>query len=45
MATKQQLFHLDGSLLGVAPSAAGIDFRWKVGFADNLAAFPASRVC
>src|SRR5882762_4730427 len=24
MATKQQLFHLDGSLLGVAPSAVGI---------------------
>ena len=45
MATKQQLFHLDGSLLGVAPSAVGIDFRWKVGFANNLAAFPASRVC
>jgi len=45
MDTKQQLFHLDGSLLGVAPSAVGIDFRWKVGFANNLAAFPASRVC
>jgi len=30
---------------GVAPGAVGIDFRWKVGFANNLAAFPASRVC
>ena len=45
MATEQQFLHLYGSLLGVAPSAVGIDFRWKVGFANNLAAFPASRVC
>src|SRR5215467_5657645 len=32
MATKQQLLHLYGGLLGVAPSAVGVDFRWKVGF-------------
>jgi hypothetical protein len=32
MATEQQLLHLYSSLLGVAPSAVGVDFRWKVGF-------------
>ena len=32
MATKQQLLHLYGGLLGVASSAVGVDFRWKVGF-------------
>jgi len=32
MARKQQLLHLYGGLLGVAPSAVGVDFRWKVGF-------------
>jgi hypothetical protein len=31
-ATEQQLLHLYGSLLGVAPGAVGVDFRWKVGF-------------
>src|SRR5437588_8292594 len=36
MATEQQLLHLYGGLLGVAPSAAGVDFRWKVGFEDRL---------
>ncbi len=45
MATEQQLLRLYSGLLGAAPSAVGIDFRWKVGFANNLAAFPASRVC
>jgi hypothetical protein len=32
MATEQQLLHLYSGLLGVAPSAVGVDFRWKVGF-------------
>ena len=32
VATKQQLLHLDDRLLGVAPRAVGVDFRWKVGF-------------
>ena len=36
MATKQQLLHLYGGLLGVAPGAVGVDFRWKVGFEDRL---------
>jgi hypothetical protein len=31
-ATEQQLLHLYGSLLGVAPGAVGVDSRWKVGF-------------
>src|ERR1700758_2828647 len=31
MATKQQLFHLYGGLLGVAPSAVGGDFWGKGG--------------
>ena len=31
-ATEQQLLHLDDCLLGVAPGAVGVDFRWKVGF-------------
>src|SRR5271169_1342518 len=36
MATKQQLFHLYGGLLGVAPGAVGVDFWWKVGFEDRF---------
>jgi hypothetical protein len=28
LATKQQLLHLYGGLLGVAPSAVGVDFQW-----------------
>jgi hypothetical protein len=32
MATKQQLLHLYGGLLGVSPSAVGVDFRRQVGF-------------
>src|SRR5438270_13505154 len=36
MATKQQLLHLYNGLLGIAPSAVGVDFRWKVGFKDRL---------
>src|ERR1700726_2549539 len=36
MATKQQLFHRYGGLLGVAPGAVGVDFRLKVGFEDRL---------
>ena len=31
MATEQPLLHLYGGLLGIAPSAVGVDFRWKVG--------------
>src|SRR5271168_4478969 len=36
MATEQQLLHLYGGLLSVAPSAVGVEFRWKVGFDDRL---------
>jgi hypothetical protein len=36
MATEQQLLYLYSGLLGVAPSALGVDFRWKVGFEDRL---------
>src|ERR1700739_2481381 len=36
MATKQQLLHLYGGLLGMAPSAVSVDFRWKIGFEDRL---------
>src|SRR3954462_15369154 len=36
MTTEQQLLHLYGGLLGVAPSAVGVDFRRKVGFEDRL---------
>ena len=32
MATEQQLLHLYGGLLGIAPSAVGVDFRRKIGF-------------
>src|SRR6266436_2153063 len=35
MATEQQLLHLYSGLLSVAPSAVGVDFRWKVGFEDR----------
>src|SRR5205807_5708345 len=36
MATKQQLLHLYGGLLGVTPSAVGVDFCWEVGIEDRL---------
>jgi len=36
VATEQQLFHLDDGLLGVAPGAVGVDFRWQVGFEHRL---------
>src|SRR5215472_15374116 len=36
MATEQQLLHLYRGLLGVAPRAVGVDFRWEVGFEDRL---------
>src|ERR1700719_4674065 len=36
MTTEQQLLHLYSGLLGVAPSAVGVDFRWKVGVEDRL---------
>src|SRR5580704_15844734 len=36
MTTEQQLLHLYSGLLGVVPSAVGVDFRWKVGFEDRL---------
>ena len=35
VATEHQLLHLDDRLLGVSPSAVGVDFRWKVGFEDR----------
>ena len=36
VTTEQQLLHLDDCLLGVAPSAIGVDFRRKIGFEDRL---------
>src|SRR3984893_18113196 len=36
MTTEQQLLHLYGGLLGVSPSAVGVDFRRKVSFEDRL---------
>src|ERR1700724_4111547 len=33
MTTEKQLLHLYSGLLGVAPSAVGVDFRW---FADPI---------
>src|SRR5437588_8309188 len=36
MATEQQLLLLYSGLLGVAPSAVGVDFRWKISFEDRL---------
>src|SRR6516162_7410187 len=36
MATKQQFLHLYGGLLGIAPGAVSVDFRWKIGFEDRL---------
>ena len=36
MTTEQQFLHLYGGLLGVSPSAVGVDFRRKVGFEDRL---------
>jgi hypothetical protein len=36
MTPEQQLLHLYGGLLGVAPSAVGVDFRWKVGLAGEM---------
>jgi hypothetical protein len=33
---EQLVLHLDHGLLGVAPSAIGIDLWWKVGFEDRL---------
>src|SRR6516165_8514638 len=38
MATEQQLLHLYSGLLGIAPSAIGVDFRWKVGSSTSIAA-------
>ena len=35
MATKQQFLHLYGGLLGIAPGAVSVDFRWKIGFEDR----------
>src|SRR6516162_6969476 len=35
-ATEHQLLHLHDCLLGVAPSAVGVDFRRKIGFEDRL---------
>ena len=36
VATEHQLLHLYDRLLGISPSAVGIDFRWKIGFEDRL---------
>src|SRR5260370_11248800 len=36
VATEHPLLHLYDCLLGVSPSAVGVDFRWKVGFEDRL---------
>src|SRR5499425_1284643 len=36
VATEQQLLHLYDCLLGVARSAVGVDFRWKIGFEDRF---------
>src|SRR6201982_3724901 len=36
MATKQQLLHLYGGLLGLAPTAVRVDFWRKIGFEDRL---------
>src|ERR1700758_3219812 len=36
MTTEQQLLHLYSGLLGVAPGAVGVDFRWEAGFEDRL---------
>src|ERR1700720_3484743 len=36
MTTEQQLLHLYSGLLGVAPSAVGVDFWWKIGFEDRF---------
>ena len=36
VATEQQLLHLYRGLLGIAPSAVGILFGWKIGFEDRL---------
>src|SRR6516225_2976427 len=33
---EQQLLHLYDGLLGVSPSAVGVDFRRKIGFEDRL---------
>ena len=35
VAPEQEFLHLYGGLLGVAPSAVGVDFRWKIGFVDR----------
>src|SRR6516164_3663190 len=43
MATEQQFLHLYGGLLGVAPSAVGVDFWWKVGFSTSIAAVMQTR--
>ena len=36
MATKQQCFHLDHRLLGIAPGTVGVLLWWKVGFKDRF---------
>src|SRR6267142_4835293 len=36
VATEHQLLHLYDCLLGVARSAVGVDFWWKIGFEDRF---------
>ena len=36
VAAEKQPFHLYDRLLGVSPSAVGVDFRWKISFEDRL---------
>jgi hypothetical protein len=36
VATEQQLLHLDHRLLGIAPGAIGVEFRWKIGFENRI---------
>src|ERR1700682_3846161 len=47
MATEQQLLHLYGGLLGVAPNAVSVDFRWKaaskIGSSTSIAAVMQTR--
>jgi hypothetical protein len=35
-ALEQLILRLGRSLLGIVPSAIGVDSRWKVGFEDRL---------
>ena len=43
VATEQQLFHLNDCLLGVSPSAVGVDFRREIGSSTNSVAVMQTR--